>query len=227
MNDDALFATKGVEYLLVIGYLVLLTTAVVIARRRRRGGGVALRESAAIAPAWFQVPRDFFFHPAHTWARKAAEGRLRIGMDDLAQKLLGPISDLNLPAVGSRLEAGTTGARLRADGQWIDLIAPVTGTVATVNQKLSGGDLDPYGTGWLFEVEVEDEARALRNLLSGEHAEAWMAADEASIRDRCGEELGVVLQEGGTVAPGFARLIDPERWADLARRYLGNPPRVA
>ena len=81
---------------------------------------------------------------------------------------------------------------------------------------------DPYGDGWLFEVEAPPST--LRNLLPARLARSWMEETAAAMSGRMSAELGPVLQDGGVPVPGFARELSPERWPEIAAELLLTAP---
>jgi len=228
MHTD-IFATKGLEYLLVVAYLALLTVFWAFAMRAPKPRAAKAEGTAkGKAQGWFTLPEDFHFHQGHTWAAKETHGILRIGMDEFSRKLLGNPSALHLPAIGARLEQGHTGWAVEVEGRSIDMLSPVNGEVIEVNTRVMGapGDalLNPYDDGWLMKVRTNPERCCLRNLLSGEVALAWLRDKEETIRMQHAGELGVVLPDGGTPVDGFAQAISPEGWDDLAREILVPDP---
>lgn len=222
-----LFATKGPEYLLVIGFLVLL---VPFWKWLSTGGREYLPRLAQVdrgrpaRSAWFRMRRDAHYHPGHAWASGGQDDTFRVGVDDFAQRLLGTIDAIQVPQPGSRVEQGRPGWTLSSGGAPFDVLSPLDGEVVAVNtaalESPAEVNDDPYGRGWLLEVRADRPGRDLRNLLQGDVAEAWMAQAEDSIRNRIAGSTGEVLQDGGVPVSGIARAIEPERWQDLARRFL-------
>lgn len=220
-----IFATKGIEYLLVIGYLLVLIPFWWLLHRR--AALVPARAPARTARsmwAWFEVPDGLHFHRGHTWA--AAEGGdiFRVGMDDFAQRLLGPPAALELPGVGTSVEQGESGWRLDVGGRRLDMLSPLRGEVVEVNgEALRDPALvseEPYGRGWLLKVRAARPGAAAKNLLTGRLARAWTEQAAERLSAMMGGELGTVLQDGGLPVPGFARQLAGERWPELAAELL-------
>jgi glycine cleavage system H protein len=97
----------------------------------------------------------------HTWV--LAEGtRARIGISDFAQKELGEIAYVELPALGRALERGEVACTVDSLKSSSEIYAPVSGTVAEVNGVLASEEScalvnkDPLGEGWLFVLEMRD-----------------------------------------------------------------------
>ena len=228
------FATKGIEYLLVIGYLSLLVPfAWLVSRMAHRRlpaeAGTALEPvkispEPATAGSWFQLPDEFHFHRGHTWAVPLGDGVFKVGMNDFAQRLIGPAAVLELPKPGHCLQQGEKGWRVQANGDGVDLLSPVPGEVVGVNEEvLRAPSLvcdDPYGQGWLLKVRVGSESAALKNLLPGRLARVWVDEASQELSNLVGGELGPVLQDGGVPMPGLARQLAGDRWPEIAAKLL-------
>jgi glycine cleavage system H protein len=106
-------------------------------------------------------PEDLKYTAEHEWV-KAGEGPVRVGITDFAQDALGDIVYVQLPEVGTAVRAGDSCGELESTKSVSDLFAPVNGTVTAVNEALADQpDLvnsDPYGEGWLLDIDVEDTA---------------------------------------------------------------------
>jgi glycine cleavage system H lipoate-binding protein len=220
-----IFATKGIEYLMVIGFLLML---MIFWRALVRGPGG--RAIPAVSPrlaeprAWFDLADGYHYHQGHTWVAPAEEGVVRVGLDDFAQKLVGVARRVDAPEIGTRLEQGQRGFRLDVDDRSIDLLSPVGGEVLAVNEAVLRApgliNQDPYGDGWLLKVRVPRLSTNLRNLFSGHMAQVWMGETVTELRRRMEDELGPVLQDGGLPVNGIARELAPDRWEELASEFL-------
>jgi glycine cleavage system H protein len=103
------------------------------------------------------VPEDLRYSEEHEWVR--VEGtRVRVGITDYAQDALGDIVFVDLPDVGSEITAGGALGEIESTKSVSELYAPVSGTVTAVNDALTGGpeviNQDPYGAGWICELEL-------------------------------------------------------------------------
>jgi glycine cleavage system H lipoate-binding protein len=221
-----LFATKGIEYLVVIGYLLVLVPFGFALSRAGVGpalAGTVSRVGRAMQ-SWFHMPEGYHFHPGHSWAVPDGEDTLKVGMDEFAQKLLGKLAAVVLPEPGSRVECGEAGWQVDVDSRQFDMLCPVRGEVVAVNEELLESPHlisdDPYGRGWLMKVRVPRMRPALRNLLSGSLAKAWIDDTTEALQERMSGSLGVVLQDGGVPVSGFARELSPEAWDEVVAEFL-------
>jgi glycine cleavage system H protein len=107
------------------------------------------------------VPDDLRYSTDHEWAR-AAGRRVRVGITDYAQDALGDVVFVDLPEVGKQIAAGALLGEVESTKSVSELYAPVTGTVVEVNAALAEAperlNEDPYGEGWICEIELSDGA---------------------------------------------------------------------
>ncbi len=216
-----IYATKGVEYLIVIAFLA----AFVFFCRSLSGPGEAAARILPGPASRFRVPEGIFYHQGHSWLRPepGSTGGV-VGLDDFAQKLVGKVDSLDLPPVGTTLAQGGKAWSLVVDSVPISMLSPVDGEVVEVNRAVerTPGLLreDPYGKGWLLKVKSPRMAADTRNLLSGKVARAWMESALEKLQPLHPDNPGPVLADGGLPVEGLARILGGNRWQDLAKTHL-------
>ena len=108
------------------------------------------------------IPADLYYTVEHEWVRLSGDDVARVGITDFAQSALGDVVYVQLPDVGTELTAGESFGEVESTKSVSDLFAPVSGTVSAVNGELEGSpqlvNSDPYGAGWLLDVQVSDAA---------------------------------------------------------------------
>jgi glycine cleavage system H protein len=118
----------------------------------------------------FEVPEDRKYLESHEWATVDGESAT-IGISDFAQDELGDVVFVELPDEGDEVTRGESFGVIESIKAVSDLYAPVSGTVVAVNEELFDRpelvNEDPYGEGWMLEVDVSDEA-AFDELLSAD-----------------------------------------------------------
>lgn len=220
-----LFATKGIEYLLVIGFLLALAFFWrFLNKGTRPTAGMHGARRLSDVSGWFRLAPDRYYHPGHAWALPDDAGVITVGIDDFAQKLIGRPSAIELPDVGTHVEQGTPGVGLQVDSESFYVLSPIDGEVVASNAAIRRApDLvnsDPYGDGWLVKVKPTRLKANLTGLLRGRLATAWMATTEDALRRRMSPDLGLVLQDGGVPVNGIARSLSNDAWGDIARNFL-------
>ena len=227
-----LFATKGVEYIVVIGFLALLTVAWHLIRSpadaESTGDGLRLDWRSVLRGVGLPET-DFLFHPGHAWARLSSDEDVAVvGWDDFARRLVGPADEFRLPAPGTRLTAGAPGWHIGAGGRELEMLAPVDGEVQAVNSAVledpTLASRDPYGNGWLMRVGIPSREPVRRNLLAGRLARSWSELTERALQAIAAEApdaaLGAVLADGGEPSEGLARALAPDSWEEVVQRFF-------
>ena len=98
----------------------------------------------------------------HHWARRDSAERVTVGLSDFAQREMGEIAYLELPAAGTRVAGGAAIGAIESLKSAGELYAPVGGTIVARNEELArtGGrrliNSDPLGAGWIFVLEMDD-----------------------------------------------------------------------
>jgi glycine cleavage system H protein len=109
------------------------------------------------------IPDELQYTAEHEWVL-IGEGTdtARVGITDYAQSALGDVVYVSLPEVGTAVSKGAAVGEVESTKSVSDVFAPLTGTVTARNEALDDQpDLinsDPYGAGWLLEIELSDEA---------------------------------------------------------------------
>jgi glycine cleavage system H protein len=106
------------------------------------------------------IPPDLHYTAEHEWVRRSGDDTVRIGITDFAQSALGDVVFVQLPDQGAELTAGESFGEVESTKSVSDLYAPVSGKVTAVNGDLEGSpqlvNSDPYGAGWLLDIQVSD-----------------------------------------------------------------------
>jgi glycine cleavage system H protein len=105
-------------------------------------------------------PQELKYTEEHEWVRSDEGGRLTVGITTFAQDALGDVVYVDLPASGTRVEAGQPFGEVESTKSVSDLYAPVSGTIVERNEALESApelvNSDPYGEGWMVVIEAED-----------------------------------------------------------------------
>ncbi|MBW3094914.1 glycine cleavage system protein GcvH [Bifidobacterium sp. 64T4] len=111
-------------------------------------------------PLNLDVPDHLEYSQDHVWIDRSADPAM-VGITEYAAEQLGELVYIDLPEPGTHVEAGDEVFELESSKAVEPLIAPVSGTIRYVNQAVSDDPSvvngDPYGEGWLFKIELEDD----------------------------------------------------------------------
>ncbi|OYN98186.1 glycine cleavage system protein GcvH [Enemella evansiae] len=108
-----------------------------------------------------EFPEDLKYSTEHEWVRPGNGTTVRVGVSEYATEQLGDIVYVQLPDVGQEVSADDSVGELESTKSVSDVMSPVSGVVNQVNEAVVDSpetiNSDPYGDGWLFEVEVAGE----------------------------------------------------------------------
>ncbi len=120
-------------------------------------------------------PEDLRYTDKHEWLRAGNGSTVRIGITSFAAEALGDVVYVNLPQVGEEVAADDACAEVESTKSVSDVYSPVSGVITSVNDLLDGApetiNADPYGDGWIFEVELADATELDDMLDSDAYAE--------------------------------------------------------
>jgi len=130
----------------------------------------------------YTLPDDLYYHREHLWVRMEEDGNARVGLDEFATKMMGPIVFIDLPGRGDQVVQDQVIGAVES-GKWVGkLYAPLSGEIIHVNVALADlptlPNQDPYGEGWLFIIRPSKPDEELKNLIHGpEQIAAFLKAE--------------------------------------------------
>ena len=118
-----------------------------------------------------EYPEDLGYTKDHEWVKIGNDTVVRVGVTTYAVESLGEISYISLPELETKVEVGDSVAEIETTKAVADVFSPVSGVICNVNNELDGSphlvNEDPYGNGWIFEVQLADTSQ-LDNLLDSD-----------------------------------------------------------
>jgi glycine cleavage system H protein len=104
------------------------------------------------------IPDSLKYTKEHEWVSESSPTLIRMGITDFAQGALGDIVYVQLPKVGDVVLADKVCGEVESTKSVSEIFSPVSGTIVAVNDGLNQApelvNSDPYGQGWLAEIEV-------------------------------------------------------------------------
>jgi len=144
-----------------------------------------------------RIPPGSFLSDDHAWVRIEPGGEVRIGIDDFAQKAVGPVNRVEMPRPGQDYHRGEPLFALQCGTNVMRFPAPVSGRVVEDNDDLTrdGACLNasPYVEGWICRLEPLNLASELPALRIGQPAVVW--CDE-EIKRYMAKGMGFVSEKG-------------------------------
>jgi len=111
------------------------------------------------------IPDGLQYTKEHEWVSEISANVFRMGITDYAQGALGDIVYVQLPKIGESVTADKVCGEVESTKSVSEIFAPVTGKIVAINDALASApetvNSEPYGQGWLAEIEVASSPAGL------------------------------------------------------------------
>jgi CheY-like chemotaxis protein/glycine cleavage system H lipoate-binding protein len=122
----------------------------------------------------FSIPGGVFISRAHVWLNIDQSGKVKVGIDDFAKKIIGKVNGIDSPNLGMEISVGQTIFSIKQDNKRISFPSPISGKVLKTNKELSKSpellDESPYASNWVCELDCNNLDEELKNLKIGKTA---------------------------------------------------------
>ncbi len=173
--------------------------------------------------AEFLLFPELYCYPGHVWV-KPLNGKVKIGLDDFACKLVGNIDDIKLPTLGKKLKREEIAWKLTCGTRYAEMRFPINGTIVDINPSITEDPSlirkDPYNRGWIFIAESMQLEDDLKQLFHDKTAKDWLIRDSERLHQRVEKELGVVITNGRTLGQELRDNLDKQEWASLIKDFF-------
>jgi glycine cleavage system H protein len=227
-----IFDTKGIEYLVIIAFLLILIPTWIILTRPVNAKAQLLRSVNGLSAALLRIPRGLFYNRNHTWTYLEKSGAARVGVDDLLLHITGGVSVDFLKAEGEQVSKGDLIATVTNGDRKLKIASPISGEIrklnADVKEKEGLINTDPYGKGWICKVKPENWKTEINDCKMDEEAVAWSNEELVRFKDFMAEAAQlinkgsshVVLQEGGELTDFPLAEMPGEVWNKFQKEFL-------
>lgn len=179
------------------------------------------RKKGLLTVAGLRLAEGLDYTPGHLWLDRRAFGRLRVGLDDIAQRLFPGADQVWLPRVGTVLAKGEPAVTIKAEPGAASIPSPVEGVVTAVNAEVAARPEllheAPYSVGWLFTIRPRSGAEGTR---TGAEARSWFRSEEERLSHLLEAELGLAAADGGELIVPASSLLPKDKWQKLVSEFL-------
>ncbi|MFV0268963.1 MAG: glycine cleavage system protein H [Draconibacterium sp.] len=227
-----LFETKGIEYIIVILFLLLLIPFWLLVTDKSNAVQHLQEGIRVLAAHLLRVPKGLFFSRNHTWLYLEKSGQAKIGLDDFLQNVLGEITVQPLKSAGDVVQKGEVLALIEQEGKQLHVHSPLSGEIVGVNASVleRRGALpgEAFEEGWLFALVPANWQKETSGFLLGADAVRWFSDEINRLKDflnvklarQAGLEPLVVFQEGGELEVDPLAELDAGIWNEFQNEFL-------
>jgi glycine cleavage system H protein len=218
--QEYMLATRSVEYLIAIVFVIAF---VLFWRMLNAPSRSPVTEAVAES---LEYLKGIFAHPSHTWAEVVQPNLVNVGADKFTSSVFGTVQEIQLPKQGDTIYQGGKAWKLKRGERELIQVAPISGRVVEVNQKLlSNPRLLNEGNpekNWIMKIAPLRLAREARNLLSGEKLGLWNQSAKEQLVSTLVPSSFPVLQEGGEIKPDLGNELTTEQWNMVVRNFFNT-----
>jgi glycine cleavage system H lipoate-binding protein len=172
----------------------------------------------------FKLPHGYYLHRGHTWVKIEEGSTARVGLDDFALRLLGPLDRVEAPLMGKQVEQDRDDILLSRSSNTARVQSPISGVVTDINPGLrEKGNLanqDPYTRGWVMRLHSDNLRADLKNLMIGEQAGEYLDDEIDRLYRVIEEEAGPLVADGGYLGDDIFGNLPKTSWQKLTRLFL-------
>lgn len=172
----------------------------------------------------FRIPQGYYFHRGHTWIKIDEGSSVRVGIDEFALRLLGPLDRIEAPLMGKEVRQGRADIRVVRGPHQAKVLSPVSGVVTAINPKLrEEGDLanqDPYSEGWVMSVHSNNLRQDLKDLMINTETGDFIGGEVERLYHVIEEVGGPLAADGGHLGNDIYGHMPQLGWERLTRDFL-------
>lgn len=228
-----IFDTKGIEYLFVIGYLVILIIFWKVSGKQVKLVKQIQKVLSNLSANILRIPQGLFYNKNHTWAHLEESGTARVGLDDFLQHITGEVKFNNLKNPGEIINKGDLLSEIDQNGKQLKTFSPISGKILDTNSMLNENpeifNEDPYKKGWIYKIEPSSWKVDTNSYFLAEEATDWSTKElerfkdflsGGSMRKYSSEPSMILLQDGGELRDNILSELPDEVWKDFQIEFL-------
>ena len=172
----------------------------------------------------FKIPHGYYLHRGHTWVKIEEGSTVRVGLDDFALRMLGPLDQVDAPLMGKEVKQDRDDILLSRNLNTARVQSPISGVVTDINPELrergSLANQDPYTQGWVMRLHSQNLRQDIKNLMIGEQASQYLDGEIDRLYEVIEEEAGPLAADGGYLGDDIFGNLPKTSWQKLTRLFL-------
>jgi glycine cleavage system H protein len=227
-----IFATKGIEYLIIVGFFLVLVPFWMLLTKKQAPQAEIKTSPKVLTSGTVNMPQGIFFSRYHTWAYLEKQGEAKVGLDDLLLHLTGKVNIVLFKNRGEVIKKGEPLAQVHYNGNNLQVLAPVTGEILKSNNLILRNPSvikdDPYQQGWIYALKPLNWKTDIDSCFLAEDATNWAVDELHRVKEFLAvassrmvtEPAQLVMQDGGEITEKVLTLFPQEVWKDFQENFL-------
>ncbi len=227
-----IFQTKGIEYLIIIAFFMVLIPFWIMINRKTKFVAKIQESLSRLTTSVLKIPMGVFYSQHHTWAFLEKSGSAQVGIDDWLLHITGASNVEPLKSVGETVKKGEVISTLIKDGKSLEVLSPISGTILKTNAKVFETPEkmleNPFDGGWLYKIVPANWKAETNQYYLGEDSKAWYESEMSRFKDFVAVSMAesnpnlaqVVLQEGGELMDHPLAEMTSDVWNNFQQEFL-------
>jgi len=174
------------------------------------------------------VPQGYYLHQGHAWVKIEEGSSVRVGIDDFALRLLGPLDRIEAPLMGKVVQQGERHIVVNRGEHRANLLSPLSGVITAVNPQVrEQGHLanqDPYAEGWVMTLHPQNLRKEIKTLMIARETEEFLEREVNQLHQLMEVVSGPLAADGGSIGKDIFGVMPQLGWKKLAKAFLRTPP---
>lgn len=227
-----IFASKGVEYLIVIGFLITLVVFWKLLGKQKKATKQIQKILGILSANILRIPQGLFYSKNHTWAHLEKSGVAKVGLDDLLQHLTGEVKFSKLKTPGDIIKKGDLLTEIEKNGKKLKVFAPISGKILNTNSILNESpeilNEEPYNEGWVYRIKPSNWIAETKSYYLADDATNWVTKElerfkdflAVSMKKHSPDPTMITFQDGGELVDNTLSELPDEVWSDFQKEFL-------
>jgi glycine cleavage system H protein len=231
-----IFETKGIEYLIIITFLIMIIPFWRILSRQTGITNQIKRTLGSLSAGILKIPQGLFLSSNHTWAHLEKSGTAMVGLDGFLMHITGEVNCSNIKKRGDLINRGDLVAEIDQSGKQLKIYSPLSGEITDINILLNNSSEvlieDPFGKGWIYKIKPSKWITETSSCYLAEEAVAWSKMELERFRDFLADSQAdyspepsmIILQDGGELIDQPLAEQPVKVWQNFQESFLSRDP---
>ena len=228
-----IYDTKGMEYVFVIVYLLILIVFWKVAQNPQKVYRQIREVVQTLSAKILKIPQGIYFNRNHTWTHLDKSGAAKVGLDDFIQHVVGNVNFTTLKHPGDSIKKGELLTLIKQNEKVLKVYSPISGMVLETNTSLNENpeliNSDPYDQGWIYQIKPSNWVKETQTYYLAEKATEWSKKEFVRFKDflsmgamrkYSSEPSMVLLQDGGEIRENVLSELPDEVWENFQEEFL-------
>jgi glycine cleavage system H protein len=227
-----IFDTKGIEYIVIIIFLLLLIPFWVILNKKKEIATEIRKAINFLSAKISNSPQGLYYSNNHTWTFLEKSGAATIGLDNVLLHMTGEIKVEYLKGPDETIRKGDVIAEIDQNGKRLRIFSPISGKILKTNPLMDQEpgiiNEDPYDKGWLYAIKPSAWKAETQACYLAEESKEWLNRETVRIKDFMSEKavkyspemVPITLQDGGELSNSLLSEMPDELWQDFQKEFL-------